>query len=270
MIVKDCLSIATKTITNYKNRQPVFLCCVEVYLRTIAPVVADGGQVLVLVPEIALTPQTLGRFQRRFPRVGMMHSNLTDHERLQTWLKCATGELSILIGTRSAIFTPFAQLGLIVVDEEHDSSYKQQEGLRYSARDLATKRAQTDGIPIVLGSATPSLESLYNVKRKRYQQLLLPYRAGGAQMPKYQVIDMRGMQHNDGISQPLERVIRSHLEADGQVHIDHPAVQDKCQGEDKGGGDRQHGVAGGMLIADHNVLQALGAGGRNIVFANGL
>ena len=191
----------------------------EVYLRAIAPVVADGSQVLVLVPEIALTPQTLGRFQRRFPRVGMMHSNLTDHERLQTWLKCATGELSILIGTRSAIFTPFAQLGLIVVDEEHDSSYKQQEGLRYSARDLATKRAQTDGIPIVLGSATPSLESLYNVKRKRYQQLLLPYRAGGAQMPKYQVIDMRGMQHNDGISQPLERVIRSHLEADGQVLV---------------------------------------------------
>ena len=191
----------------------------EVYLRSIAPILEAGGQVLVLVPEIALTPQTLGRFQRRFGRVGMMHSNLTDHDRLQTWLKCAAGELSILIGTRSAVFTPFAKLGLVIVDEEHDSSYKQQEGLRYSARDIAIKRAQTVASPIVLGSATPSLESLFNVQRGRYQRLLLPYRAGGAQMPSYHTIDMRGMQHNDGISIPLERVIRTHLEADGQVLV---------------------------------------------------
>lgn len=191
----------------------------EVYLRTIDPVVAAGGQVLVLVPEIALTPQTLGRFQRRFGSVGMLHSNLTDHERLQTWLKCAAGELSILIGTRSAVFTPFQQLGLIVVDEEHDASYKQQEGLRYSARDLATKRAQSHNIPIVLGSATPSLESLYNVNRQRYVRLPLPFRAGNAQMPSYHLIDMRGQQHTDGISVPLERVIRTHLGNNGQVLV---------------------------------------------------
>ncbi len=191
----------------------------EVYLRAIEPVLAAGGQVLVLVPEIALTPQTLGRFQRRFGAVGMLHSNLTDHERLQTWLKCAAGELSILIGTRSAVFTPFQQLGLIVVDEEHDASYKQQEGLRYSARDLATKRAQSHDIPIVLGSATPSLESLYNVDRQRYVKLPLPFRAGDAQMPTYHLIDMRGQQHTDGISVPLERVIRSHLNNNGQVLV---------------------------------------------------
>ncbi len=191
----------------------------EVYLRCISPVVEANKQVLVLVPEIALTPQTLGRFQRRFANVGMLHSNLSDHERLQTWLKCAAGELDILIGTRSAVFTPFAQLGLVIVDEEHDSSYKQQEGLRYSARDLATKRAQVSAVPIVLGSATPSLESLYNVEQGRYQLLELPLRAGGAQMPSYHLIDMRGLAHTDGISLPLERVIRKHLDAAGQVLV---------------------------------------------------
>lgn len=191
----------------------------EVYLRSIAPVLEQGGQVLVLVPEIALTPQTLTRFQRRFARVGMLHSNLSDHERLQTWLKCANGEIEVLIGTRSAVFTPFQKLGLVIVDEEHDSSYKQGDGLRYSARDLAIKRAQTHAVPVVLGSATPSLESLYNVQRKRYQKLVLPYRAGNAQMPTYRVIDMRGLQHTDGISTPLERVIRDHLSAQGQVLV---------------------------------------------------
>jgi primosomal protein N' (replication factor Y) (superfamily II helicase) len=217
---------AITTINASRNRfQPFLLEGVtgsgktEVYLRTIAPVIDAGAQVLVLVPEIALTPQTLGRFQKRFAKVGMVHSNLTDHERLQTWLKCAKGELSVLIGTRSAVFTPFARLGLVVVDEEHDSSYKQQEGLRYSARDLAIKRAQGNNVPIVLGSATPSLESVYNVNRGRYQQLALPTRAGGAEMPVYHIIDMRGQQHTDGISIPLERVIRSHLAADGQVLV---------------------------------------------------
>ncbi len=191
----------------------------EVYLRTIAPVVAAGRQVLVLVPEIALTPQTLKRFQKRFPRVGMMHSNLTDHERLQTWLKCRAGDIDVLIGTRSAVFTPFRDIGLIVVDEEHDSSYKQQEGLRYSARDLAAKRAQDHDIPVVFGSATPSLESLYNVELNRYRLLDLRYRAGGASMPGYHVIDMRGLNHTDGISAPLERVMRQHLSEGGQVLV---------------------------------------------------
>ena len=191
----------------------------EVYLRSIDPVIAAGRQVLVLVPEIALTPQTFARFESRFNAVGMLHSNLSDHGRLQTWLQCAHGELDILIGTRSAVFTPFRNLGLIIVDEEHDASYKQQEGLRYSARDLAIKRAQEHQIPILLGSATPSLESLYNVNRARYKKLVLPFRAGNADMPSYHLIDMRGQQHTDGISIPLERVIRTHLQAQGQILI---------------------------------------------------
>ncbi|MEM9622688.1 MAG: primosomal protein N' [Pseudomonadota bacterium] len=191
----------------------------EVYLRVMAPILARQQQVLVLVPEIALTPQTLRRFQRRYGQVGMLHSNLTDHERLQTWLKSAAGQMPIIIGTRSAVFTPFSNLGLIIVDEEHDSSYKQQEGLRYSARDLTAKRAQQLNIPLVLGSATPSLESLYNVDRGRYRKLTLSQRAAGAQMPSYHLIDMRGQQHTDGLSIPLEHVIRRHLEKSGQVLI---------------------------------------------------
>ena len=110
----------------------------------------------------------------------MVHSGLSEGQRLQTWLRCRAGEIKVLIGTRSAVFTPFKNLGLIIVDEEHDSSYKQQEGLRYSARDLTVKRAQQLDIPLVLGSATPSLESFYNVKRNRYQHILLTQRAGGA------------------------------------------------------------------------------------------
>jgi len=191
----------------------------EVYLQAMAPVIARNAQVLVLVPEIALTPQTLRRFQARFAKVGMLHSNLTDDQRLQTWLKSAKNKLQVIIGTRSAVFTPFADLGLIIVDEEHDSSYKQQEGLRYSARDLATKRAHTWQIPVVLGSATPSLESLHNVNAGRYQRLLLPHRAGGASMPSYHVIDMRGQNQSDGLSVPLEHVMRRHLEANGQILV---------------------------------------------------
>jgi len=191
----------------------------EVYLQVMQPMLAQTKQVLVLVPEIALTPQTLGRFVRRFGRAGMLHSNMTDHERLQTWLKCRDGSLPILIGTRSAIFAPFCNLGLIVVDEEHDSSYKQQEGLRYSARDLAVKRAQSLSIPLVLGTATPSLESLHNVKQGRYTPLELTHRAGGAQMPKFNVIDMRGQTVSEGFSNPLIAVIRRHLARDGQVIV---------------------------------------------------
>jgi primosomal protein N' (replication factor Y) len=191
----------------------------EVYLQSMQPVIASGRQVLVLVPEIALTPQTLGRFARRFGSAGMLHSNLTDHERLQTWLKCRQGRLPILIGTRSAIFTPFRDLGLIIVDEEHDGSYKQQEGLRYSARDLAVKRAQMSSVPLVLGTATPSLETLHNAERGRYTTLALTHRAGGAEMPKFNVIDMRGQTVKDGFSNPMIAVLRRHLNQDGQVIV---------------------------------------------------
>lgn len=191
----------------------------EVYLQSMAPVLNAGKQVLVLVPEIALTPQTLARFQNRFGHTGMLHSALTDQQRLQTWLRCRAGELRILIGTRSAVFTPFAALGLIIVDEEHDSSYKQQEGLRYSARDLTVKRAQSLDIPLLLGSATPSLETVYNVQRGRYRHLTLLERAGGALMPSYHTIDLRGQTLRGGLSATLIRVIRSHLNEAGQVLV---------------------------------------------------
>ncbi len=191
----------------------------EVYLRAMQDVVNAGRQVLVLVPEIALTPQTLGRFQRRYARVGVAHSHLTDRERLQTWLACGTAKTQVLIGTRSAIFTPFKDLGMIIVDEEHDSSYKQQDGLRYSARDLAAKRAADLNIPVVFGSATPSLETLYNAKRGRYEHMQLPHRATGASMPSYHLIDMRGQNQTEGLSLPLLGVIRRHHDRQGQVLV---------------------------------------------------
>lgn len=191
----------------------------EVYLQCIEQILSQGKQALVLVPEIALTPQTISRFRKRLPGVASLHSAMTDHERFQTWLKCRAGEVNVLIGTRSAVFTPFADLGLIVVDEEHDSSYKQQDGLRYSARDIAAKRASDLSIPLLLGSATPSLETLYNVRLGRYQTLALNQRATGASMPAYHLLDMRGQQHEDGISPPLQHVIKRHLDAGNQVLV---------------------------------------------------
>ena len=191
----------------------------EVYLRFIAQVLDQGRQVLVLVPEIALTPQTLARFEARFGAAAVMHSNLTDTARLQVWLKVRSGEARILIGTRSAVLTPFADLGLIVVDEEHDSSFKQTDGLRYSARDLAVKRARDLDIPLILGSATPSFESLNNAISGRYQHLQLTERAGGASLPTYRLIDIRGHSLDGGLSEPLLRAIGAHLEAGGQALV---------------------------------------------------
>lgn len=189
----------------------------EVYLQCIQAIVDAGAQALVLVPEIALTPQTVNRFRARFAQVGSLHSGLTDNERMQTWLKCRAGQIKVLIGTRSALLAPFEKLGLIVVDEEHDGSYKQQDGLRYSARDLAAKRAHLLNIPLLLGSATPALETLHNVNQGRYSRLALRQRATGASMPSYHLLDMRGQTHQDGISNPLIHVIRRHLESRGQV-----------------------------------------------------
>ncbi|MEC9240318.1 MAG: DEAD/DEAH box helicase, partial [Pseudomonadota bacterium] len=140
----------------------------EVYLRVIENALKQKKQALLLVPEIALTPQTTARFVERFGAAGVIHSAESDRERFRTWARVASGEHQILIGTRSAIFSNFRALGVIVVDEEHDPSFKQTEGLRYSARDVAVIRAQMLGIPCVLGSATPSLETIANVDRKRY------------------------------------------------------------------------------------------------------
>ena len=175
----------------------------EIYLQAIAEVLRRGGQALVLVPEIALTPQTLARFIARFPRTVVSHSAVSETERARIHLRCLAGELDVLIGTRSAIFAPLPRLGLIVVDEEHDTSFKQQDGFRYSARDLAIKRARDQGIPVVLGSATPALETLHNASRGRYRTLRLTARPGRAALPALRIVDVRGEHLEDGLSQRL-------------------------------------------------------------------
>ena len=176
----------------------------EVYLRLAAGVVAAGRSVLVLVPEISLTPQLLQRFRDRLgDTVRVMHSGLSDSEREQTWHRFRLGLSQVLLGTRSLIFTPVQRLGLVVVDEEHDASFKQTEGFRYSARDLAIVRAQRADCPVVLGSATPSLESLRNAQLGRYRHLRLDRRAGGALSPRVDLLDIRDQPLQAGMSHPL-------------------------------------------------------------------
>lgn len=192
----------------------------EIYLQAIARTLAQGKQALVLVPEIGLTPQTLARFQRRFAQpVVALHSGMNDRERLDAWLQARDGRARIVIGTRSAIFTPMADLGILIVDEEHDSSFKQQEGFRYSARDLAAMRAHRLGIPLILGSATPSLESLHNARTGRYHYLRLTHRPGNAQAPELLTQDIRRQPLDEGFSgETLER-IRTTLESGNQVLV---------------------------------------------------
>ena len=190
----------------------------EVYLRAIAEVAARGEQALVLVPEIALTPQLVARFAARFDaRLAVLHSSLTDQERLRAWRAARSGEAPVVIGTRSAVFAPLARPGLIVVDEEHDASYKQQEGFRYSARDLALARAQRLSVPVVLGSATPSLESLERVQSGRAILLELPARTAGARPPAIHLVDLRRHAATQGIATPTVLAIQRHVDAGGQV-----------------------------------------------------
>ena len=192
----------------------------EVYLNIIADVLSQGKQALVLVPEIGLTPQTIKRFKQRFNApIDILHSGLTDKERLEVWLRSKDGENAIVVGTRSSLFTPFKDLGIIIIDEEHDSSYKQQEGWRYNARDLAIIRAKIENIPIVLGSATPSLETINNAQTHKYQQLKLTQRAGNAKLAKQSILDIRGMTLASGLSQPLIEQIRAHLHNNNQVML---------------------------------------------------
>jgi len=192
----------------------------EIYLQAMAGILQQGKQVLVLVPEISLTPQTVRRFQKRFNRnVAVFHSGLTDSERLAAWLQARNGKADIIIGTRSAIFTPMANPGMIIVDEEHDSSYKQQEGFRYSGRDLAIFRARELGIPVILGSATPSLESLNNALSGRYCYLTLTERAGEASHPSYRLLDIKGQPLTEGFSESLMDMIRGHLGSGNQVLV---------------------------------------------------
>ena len=190
----------------------------EVYLSVLENVLAQGKQALVMVPEIGLTPQTIARFRERFNApVEVLHSGLNDSERLSAWLKAKNGEAAIVIGTRSALFTPFKNLGVIVIDEEHDSSYKQQEGWRYHARDLAVYRAHSEQIPIILGSATPALETLCNVQQKKYRLLRLTRRAGNARPAIQHVLDLKGQKVQAGLAPALITRMRQHLQADNQV-----------------------------------------------------
>lgn len=174
----------------------------EIYLRLIAPLLAAGKQTLVIVPEIGLTPQLLLRFQRFFGAIPIacLHSGLSDGERLKAWLQARNGQAQIIIGTRSAIFASVPNLALIVIDEEHDASLKQQEGFRYHARDLAIKRAQMLNIPVVLGSATPSLESLYNAQSGRFHYIHLGQRPGPTLTPTLQIQDTRPFELQAGLT----------------------------------------------------------------------
>ncbi|WP_300616570.1 primosomal protein N', partial [Dokdonella sp.] len=184
----------------------------EVYLEIIRACLAHGRQALVLVPEIALTPQALKRFRERLGiEIAALHSGLAEGERARAWLAAARGEARVILGTRSALFVPLPRPGVIVVDEEHDASYKQQEGFRYHARDLAVLRAQALGVPVVLGSATPSLESLANVEAGRYRHLRLRHRAGLAQPPALEVVDLRRQRLDHGLARPTLDAIRECL-----------------------------------------------------------
>lgn len=202
----------------------------EVYLCLIERVLGAGGRAIVLVPEIALTPQTAGRFTRRFggSRVAVLHSGLTAAQRHREWRRIASGEAGVVVGARSAVFAPVEGLGLIVVDEEHDTSYKQDRLPRYNARDVAVKRGQLAGAAVVLGSATPSLESWWNARAGRYRLWELAERVGGAGLPPVRVVDMRVEHRSRRAGDPddrrlhllgptLEREVEGALRAGGQV-----------------------------------------------------
>jgi len=190
----------------------------EVYLRIIEAVIKQGKQALILVPEIGLTPQTVGRFQQRFNiSIETLHSGMSEQQRLQTWLKARSGEAKIIIGTRSALFVPLKNPGIIIIDEEHDSSFKQQQGLRYSARDIAMVRGSIEKIPVLLGSASPSIESLMNVKKNKISKLYLTQKAMTTKPLSYKVIDLKKQPMKLGLSFALIEAISHHLKKQGQV-----------------------------------------------------
>ena len=192
----------------------------EVYLDAIGDCLARGRQALVLVPEIGLTPQTLARFRTRLGvPVHALHSGLNDGERAATWMAAARGQARVIVGTRSAVFVPLPEAGLVVVDEEHDGSYKQFDGIRYHARDFAIVRARALEVPIVLGSATPSLESLHNAQAGRHAHLRLRHRAGDAKPPAVRIVDVRKRPLQAGLSSEALDAIRVALDAGGQVLV---------------------------------------------------
>jgi primosomal protein N' (replication factor Y) len=186
----------------------------EVYLAAADEVIAAGGQALLLVPEINLTPQLIERIARTLPgvRTALLHSRLAAGERHAHWLAAATGVAQLVVGTRLAVFAALPRIGLIVVDEEHDASFKQREGVRYHARDVAMFRARLRAVPIVLGSATPSLESYAQAARGRYRRVLLPHRAGmHAALPPVRLVENGGAESAEGIGPSLQRAITTRL-----------------------------------------------------------
>lgn len=192
----------------------------EVYLQVIEEVLQQGKQVLILVPEIGLTPQLLSRFTARFNEpIAVLHSNLNETERQIAWQLAKENKVKIIIGTRSSVFTPLPELGLIVIDEEHDASLKQMEGVRYSARDTALMRAHLANIPIILGSATPSLESMHNCQQNKYTLLRLDHKALSDKPLHYQLIDLRSQNLQQGLAPPTINAIKQHLDQGNQVLV---------------------------------------------------
>ena len=190
----------------------------EVYLNILKAVLEQGQQALIIVPEIGLTPQTIKRFQARFNvPIYLKHSALNEQQQLDTWLHAKQGSAAIVIGTRSAIFSDFTNLGLIILDEEHDASFKQQDSFRYHARDFAIKRASQENIPILLGSATPAFESLNNALSGRYHHLFLTHRPGNAKPPKNDLINLTGLPLKSGLSPQLIELMQQHLAKNNQV-----------------------------------------------------
>ena len=188
----------------------------EVYVRAVQEALALGKGALILVPEISLTPQLVGRFQEKLAvAMALLHSGLAPGERYDQWRKASRGEVRVIIGARSAVFAPCRDLGLIIVDEEHDTSYKQEDGVRYNARDLAVVRAQKEGAIVVLGSATPSLESFYNARQGRYETLCLPNRVGGGVLPLVEIVDLK-KEKLALFSPPLHDALAENLEAGRQ------------------------------------------------------
>lgn len=224
----EAVAAITEALDGGRARPPVFLLHgvtgsgkTEVYLRAIEAARARGRQALVLVPEIALTPQLVGSFRARFgDRVALLHSALSDGERFDEWRRIRSGEAEVAVGARSAIFAPFDRLGLIVLDEEHETTYKQEEAPRYHARDVALERGRREGAAVVLGSATPSVESYQAAARGRYRLLRLPGRIDGRPLPAVAVVDMREELERGNrsiFSARLEEAVRARLERREQV-----------------------------------------------------
>ena len=220
-------SLAVAAINKGQNKNATFLIDgitgsgkTEVYLQAVQEIVAQGKQALILIPEIGLAPQAEERFRDYFgDRVMSFHSAKNDREKVDAWLGASKGLIDVIIGTRSSVFLPMKDLGIIVVDEEHDLSFKQMDKFRYSARDMALYRAKLEKVPVVLASATPSLETLKNVDEGKYELLKLSQRATGAKLPSFSAIDLRGKVLHEGVSSDLIEATESELTQGNQVLI---------------------------------------------------